>query len=821
MNSREKLLVDQAQREKAVEAIDESICLEAGAGTGKTTLLVNRYLSILKTGRAKCTEIVAITFTEKAAAEMKTRLRREITALAESDADSDSKIKGALVDLERAPISTIHSFASSLLRDFPVEAGIDPGFSMLTDPDDILFLEECWYDFLSKTSHPHDYFLKRFLGIGGGVGKLKELALAFYYTRSQRYVTGILENKDIKNNDLKENTLKRDNGKAGKDLIDISPFYKALNEYAELLSQLIGEYCITPEGNGYKEIGRFLKQFAIAFKMEGEALEDFLLQIDMPKAKGKKSNWNPPEKCTEQKEIVKEMASLQKEFRQLFIDRVIEGLTFWFEEFLSFTEKQKKAEGVLDFDDLLIEARKLLGNPEVLEFLQERYRYILVDEFQDTDSLQAEIVFLLGGMGKDGKLPGNSEHSSLFIVGDPKQSIYRFRKADIEVYETVKEHFFDKDSNLKISQNFRSGSGILNWINAAFSTLIKKPEDGRYQPVYEAIHPHRSDADTAVALLDLEYEDKDMKADELRAIEGKGVTRLIKWLIGEERLVRDVDTKQFRPVKYSDIALIYRGSTGLENYEDPLRSEEIPYVVEGGGLYFTRQEIRDLSAAVWAIEDPWDSAALVAALRSSLFGFSDEEIYILKESEGKLNYLSGEVSRGPGFEDFEKVFGLLADMHKNRNQRGAAETIKELVRRTNFKEVSLFRTHGDQRVANIEKALQKARDFDKSLHSFRYFARWLKDQCSSGTKEGESSLVEEDENAVRLTTVHKSKGLQFPVVILINLLQEISYKNRILIDSGRKIDFKLNEKWQTSEFKARFELDKLKENAEKDRKSVV
>ncbi|HMA76909.1 MAG TPA: UvrD-helicase domain-containing protein, partial [Candidatus Krumholzibacteriaceae bacterium] len=708
----EQILVDQAQRERAEEAVDESLCLEAGAGTGKTTLLVNRYLSILKKGRAKCTEIVAITFTEKAAAEMKTRLRREISELALSNGGDSTEFEEALVDLERAPISTIHSFASSILRDFPVEAGIDPDFSMLTDPDDSLFLEECWQDFLSSTSYPEDYFPRRFLNARGGIDKLKKLAFTFYHSRFQRHVAGILIKEDEKETAKEKSSLKEGHNPA-----DIERFYLDLKRYSDMLSNYIRNHCKNHKDNGYIEIEAFLGKFEVARHLEGEGLEEFLLLLDLPKAKGAKKNFDPPEICTEQKKTVKEMAELQGEYRKIFMDRTVGGLTDWFVEFNRYVKERKIAEGVLDFDDLLIETRKLLDNDEVLGLLRGRYRYILVDEFQDTDSLQAEIVFLLGGMNRDGKFRPRQRPSSLFIVGDPKQSIYRFRKADIEVYESVKRHFMEEGSYLKITQNFRSGRDIIEWINASFSALIKKSERGMYQPAYEAIEAHRSDAGTEVILLDLECGGKKMNADVLRALEGEGVARFIKEIISEKRIVRDVNTKEFRPVKYSDIALIYRGSTGLENYEEPLRLEGIPYIVEGGGLFFKRQEIRDLSMAMWAIEDPFDSIALISILRSSLFGFSDEEIYLFRENGGELNYQSGATAKDSGFKDIGEAFQVLSDLHEGRNEIGASATMKELLRRTNYREVSLFRPHGYQRVANIKKAVSRARDFDNSLRS--------------------------------------------------------------------------------------------------------
>lgn len=827
-----KSLVDERERRTAEEEITSPLFVEAGAGTGKTRLLVNRYLNILKSGKAGCAEIVAITFTEKAASEMKERLRREISRLlateaptasasrdAEGDPDFDEyeRMSRALIELERAPISTIHSFASSILRDHPVEAGIDPAFTQLVEPEGTIFLEECWRGYLAETGERDGAYIQRYLGAGGSLGKLRDIAAAFYSARFERYIEPAgCEGEDGESAGARPETEEVSYGGPER-------LYEALRDYAARLKKMASEFCVNSGDNAHGEIEAFVERMDAAESLEGTDLEDMLLGVRLPsKSKGAVKNWDPKDKCNEYKEIAAEIESVHEEYRMLFMDRVVSGLTGWLEGFLDYVESRKKESGVMDFDDLLIKTRQLLDNGDVVRSLQRRYRYILVDEFQDTDSIQADIILILAGHKGQKREAEAGGEGSLFIVGDPKQSIYRFRKADIEVYERVKGRFRTDGSLLGISQNFRSGRGIVDWVNAVFSELIVKPDEGGYQPEYEPISAHREDGNAEVVLMDLETGQGKIKADDLRRSEGLACARLIKRLVKEKRKVRDVDTGDFRPVRFSDIAMIYRGGTGIQYYEEPLRNEGIPYIIEGGGLYYARQEIRDLAAALWAVEDPWDELSLFSTLRSSLFGISDEEIFLFRERGGRLNYLSANVPKNSGYEYFEEVFGLLADLHGRRNSKGSAWTVGELVKRTNFRETSYFRPHGRQRVANIRKAFQAARAFDGSGYSFRSFAEYFLERAAEsqaarglfGRSEPESSLIDEEENAVRLLSVHKSKGLQFPVVIMSNLLQSRRYRAGIYVREGASIEAKIGTGLRTSGYDNAVEMDKLREEAE-------
>lgn len=810
-----KRLIDREARERAAADLDSSFCVEAGAGTGKTTILVNRYLSIIRSGRAACGQAVAITFTEKAAGEMKVRLRKEINTLVREGVDDPGemmRLEAARDGLESAPISTIHSFASSILREYPLEAGIDPNFVQLDGVEGSLLLDECWSEFLVHTAPRHESLLRNWFLAGGSIERLRGFALQVYSCRGERYLEGMFGDS-CKPDDGGKGKMDGLESRGGEDSGEYRPgVVKAhIEAVAAELKKLL-EACKDPGDRGAVAIMRFLGDARGMDRLSGDELADFLISLEMPKKnKGAMKNWEPAEACRRQKEIAIELAEWQDRFRKVFLDQVRDGLVEWFDEFVDYADARKNRESALDFDDLLIKLRKLLNDTVALESLRKRYRYILVDEFQDTDALQAEIIMLLvGRVGSSDSF--DSEPGKLFIVGDPKQSIYRFRKADIEIYEKIKQRLPGTGAHLKITQNFRSVPGVVKWVNNAFSCIITLPESGCYQPGYEPIHAVRDGAGTPVISLDIEC--AGTKAGEIREAEGKTVARFILDLTGSGLEVRDPGSKLMRRVEFGDIALLYRGMTGIEHYEDPLRDAGIPYMVEGGKLYYTRQEVRDLATALWVIEDPCDALALVTCLRSAMFGFSDEELFLFKRYGGNLDYLSPSLPERGGFEDFAEAFELLRELHETRNSKGPAGIFSELLKRTRYLELSMLRQHGEQRVLNIRKALQSARMFGGKLHSYRYFARWFKDQEKAGVAEGESPAIDEEENAVRLITIHKSKGLQFPVVIIVNLVQKRHAPAKSLAGGGRRLSFSLGKGWETSDFAKSSPADELREEAE-------
>jgi ATP-dependent exoDNAse (exonuclease V) beta subunit len=833
-------LVDGDARERAARDIGRSCCMEAGAGTGKTTLLVDRYVSIITGGAAGCREVVAITFTEKAALEMKERIRRRLEGLASGGASSPdilSRVEAALAEIENAPVSTIHSFASSILREYPVEAGIDPRFTQLDEIESSIMLDDCWNAFLQGLEAPFDGVIRGWFDAGGGLAALRDAAMKVYSLRGRGRV-GELPGGDRPGDPEGSGGEYSGLSLGPAALGDMAAYGAFLEASSAELAALLESSGLDRGDEGAFTIAGFLDSLRAAPGPGEEGREEYLLGMEIPKAKGNRKNWDPQDACARQKSIFREISERRGNLRKLRADRLRGGLMRWLGRFTAAVEETKRREGVLDFDDLLIKARLLLEDPFVLRSLRRRYTHILVDEFQDTDSRPAGIIMLLSGPGggegpkdegpKDegsagegppgegsigegtagaGPGPGN-----LFIVGDPKQSIYRFRNADVEIYEKVKMSFGGDESRLKITQNFRSVPGITEWVNGAFSKIMTGPEEGLYQPRYEPIHARREGGGAAV--VSLRFERDGERAGEIRRAESAAVAGYIRELVAGGREIMDPVSRAMRPVRFGDIAVIYRGTTGIEYYEDSLRFAAIQYIVEGGKLYYTRQEVRDLASALWAIEDPYDSAALVASLRSGLFGFSDEELFLFKRDGGSFNYLEPRLPAGGGYADMAEAFGLLKDLHFARNSLGPAGIFKRLLRMTRYLELSVTRPHGAQRARNIRKAVRSAREFSGRLHSYRYFARWFRDQERLSAAEGESPAIDEDENAVRMLTIHKSKGLQFPVVILVNLFQKFGRSEKFISASGGALAFNLGGGWETSDYAEALAGEKMKDLAE-------
>jgi ATP-dependent exoDNAse (exonuclease V) beta subunit len=752
-------LADEAERGIVRNDLDRSLSVEAGAGTGKTTLLVDRILSLLKERRARLEEIVAITFTEKAAGELKVRLREAIEKTVPLSPAAEAESLGqALSDLERAPISTIHSFCSSLLRERPVEASLDPNFEPLDEMGMDLLFQETWDQWLGKEMEKKPGVLRRALALGMEMDPLARLVRQIY------------ENRDL----LPEVPLPQPS---------CSPesFIETLEKEVQRAWDLAQSDCRKEEDRGYQAI-LGLRAKVKELKEASPDRQEVILFRDLElKAQGNKSNWKQPASCDAQKEILKKLAEEIGPLRDSIRAQVMAGLVGWVKGFVSAIQEEKAGRGVLDFQDLLILSRNLLrDNKEVRGYFQERFRYILVDEFQDTDPLQVEVVFFLAE--KEAKANRWEEvdlqPGKLFLVGDPKQSIYRFRRADIETYEKARERLISRGAGVNIVQNFRTVPSILSWVNRIFSDLIQPSEEGAYQPSYVPLvpHPDRKEfiqTQPGVILLapPPDFDPREASAAKLREDEAQSIAALIEEMTagGAEKRWMTFDKKEGgpRPVSYRDVALLFPAMTGIDAYEEALKERGIPYRLEGGKEFYMRQEVRSLLCCLKAIDDPADSISLVAALRSPFFGFSDEEVFLFSASGNRLSYLNPPKEKAGNF--FEAL-SMLKELHGGKNSRPASTTVSDLLSRTKALEFSLLRQGGDQMAANLRKVLDQARAFEgESQATFRRFVEWLGTREEESVREGESPWAEEGEENVKLMTIHKAKGLEFPVVFLANL----------------------------------------------------
>ncbi len=791
-------LIDQDVRERIQTDLATNLCVEASAGTGKTTVLVARIVEILRRGHTSIEKLAVITFTEKAAAELSARVREGLEKALECAEDSGEKerIETALRQLNRARIETIHAFASSLLKERPVEAGLDPNFEVLDALGSSLSFEEAYRSWLSQTLAGESPELWRAFNRGFELNRLRELAELLHSNRSLL-------------------PLPREEAPSPSS----TQFVKEIADSVDDLRRLLVD-CGDRSDAGAQQIERILSRFADWQQLvdRAETLDRELLKPITVKAAGNKKNWSPGESCTQQKEICTKIKERLQAIQDALRTSALVDILPLVEDFvLQYAERRRQA-GTAEFDDLLIWSRDLLRDQsEVRAYFQERFTCILVDEFQDTDPLQVEIVlYLTSGeqMTVDWRqlhpLPGR-----LFVVGDPKQSIYRFRRADIAIYEWVTTRVL-ADGLLRIKQNFRSVPGVIGWVNDVFGQLIQEAEG--IQPAYSDLVSARSDhrsGHPSVVLIHGEAE----HADEQREEEARLLAGAIERLVNKEHWI--VDEKNVgRPALWRDVAILLPSRTGIEHYERALAARDIPFRHEGGRSFFDRQEVRELISCLRAIDDPTDRLSLVAALRSGAFGCSDDQLYRFVRGNGKLDIRIPPDVQVP---EVNEALATLRRLHDRRGRVTLPRFIGEVLEETRLVEYAVTLPQGQQAAANLLKVVDQARAFSGVRGGgLRAFVRWLATSSGGHADEADAAVAESRDDVVRILTIHGAKGLEFPIVALANLNSERTSRGSIAIPdpkSGRlavSIGTRGHE-FQTPNFDEDLEREKLHDEAEQGR----
>ena len=688
---------DQAARDAALD-LDTTVFVEAAAGTGKTTTLIARILAAVTSRRARVHEIVAITFTEKAAGELKMRLRAQL----------EKQMPAALPDLERAHITTIHSFCAWVLRERPVEAAVDPQFQVADALRSRLLLDEAWEEWFTGQLSANSPALRAAILHEMSVSQLRELAEMLVTHRDQ------LGNWPDRLP------------------LDLPAIVAQLQGGAPTLQSALKHH-IGAQPNPVQQAQALLDVLAAAGHLSPERLTAALSEIKLVTIRAK-ADFDSPAVWKDFNDTVKELRAALEEFTIAADHNLLLDLAGWLHGFVAHFQQSKHDAALLDFDDLLLKTRDLLrDNAEVRRTLQERFRFILVDEFQDTDPVQTEIVLLL-----DEGTPGK-----LFIVGDPKQSIYRFRGADIELYAATRKKLTQRGTVLQFQQNFRSAATILDWVNATFRKLILEPTDGHYQPAYIELiaAPQHATTQPTVTLLRPSAFAK-LNALQTRRTEAAAIARYLR----------------ARGGKWSDVVLLFRSFSGVDIYADVFAEHGIPVRVIGGRGYYQRQEIQTLLSLLSCLDNPGDQLHLIATLRSPLFGWTDERVFTTAAA-GRLDYLHND------------ALALLRELHDQRHTRSVAGYVEWVMARTKICETFLAtQPDGGQCVANLLKALELARQLEATgLRSVRQFVRQLRETVVAGLDEEPSPANEESDNVVRFLTMHKSKGLEFPVVVLPDL----------------------------------------------------
>lgn len=853
--------IDNSIRELAVSELERNIVVTAGAGTGKTTLLVERMLHVIlghkrfKNEESPIRRVMAMTFTEKAASEMKVRLMGElekIVAVVNGKASQkdntkvekflahirdtyqttyrevERRARKSLEDMDKAIIGTIHGFAAYILRLYPIESNVVPGF-VVDEGDffDELFDKEWakWLESELVLSSPHadswksvlrrldleslENLARRLSGFTIPLNSLTsgEFAQCQEANLREGGGKGVVINSRRIHSEINQLPLDADNKPGIQSLLD-PVSHKILK---------ILPCCEKPNNNLLSQLQELAK-ILDGIKKKGFSYLN-KLEYDFDKETSKaKTGWTDDGFEIAQ-ELTKECHILLKKLKTVddaFVATVI-GLI---SPFAKAFRQTYLSQGYVSFDGLLTLTRDLLQNKEyryIREKLKKDFRTILVDEFQDTDPVQYEIVLFLsealGHYSKDARKL-TLEPGKLFIVGDPKQSIYAFRRADIEAYEQVVRQVCGQDETLKLQENFRSHSGIIEVVNRLFEGRIIVEKPG-LQPCYIPIHANRLKKHHSQVVEIVLVSDKDgaeLKADEAREAEAEWIARWIIKHINNEAIEDTSAENGLRKLKYRDIALLLRAFTQVRSYVEALKRYGIPYIVEGEKYFYTTQEILDFTNLLRIIENPHDTIALVGVMRSPLVGLTDREIYeLLKnhlldyrkdisgktfescwimKSDGDTNHVSSPcegVAGGmnnlfPAIKNIvEPFYKFLRKTHARAGILPVSQLIAEIMDNTHIAEITACAWHGEQKLANLQKFYQMACDMEQSDGiSLKKFIARIKVRIKDAREEGESPLSDETLDVVKILTIHKSKGLEFPVVILGNLHGEVRNDKEVL-----------------------------------------
>ncbi len=735
--------VDHEARERARRDFTTSFVVEAGAGTGKTTLLVDRIEALVRSGTARLEEIAAVTFTENAATTMKLRLRERLekARVADIPAPERERAAAALDVLERAPISTIHALCAAMLQERPLECGVVPGFRVADDAEMELLFAAAWEEWLAERFTSGDEVLLDALDQGipleaeGPYGDRTSLRGLARVLLDQRDLAPLTSETGALPAAWREELLRKTT--RARQLV------AGVREGDQLALQL-------------KKLMAFAEQSRL---FEGRPLVEHLFTMaSIPKNAGFKPHWPSPEALEEGRKIAEWTKTGPAGWSAERGARLHGQLVTALRGVVSLYEARKRREGLLDFVDLLILTRDALRHREsVRRYFRRRFRFLIIDEFQDTDRLQVEIARLLAG-----EVPGG-----LVVVGDAKQSIYRFRRAEVSLFRRLSEEAAAETGRavLHLTQSFRSRPALLRFVNRVFPDLIQASVEAD-QPAYEPIAPP-PDLDEGPAVVSLRFRASFLSGEELLREEAAALSRLIAAVARGAYEVRDPVSQERRPSRAGDVMVLVRRLTQVRPLEEALEAAGLRFTAEGGKSFFDRQEVHEALAVLRAIDDPSDRVSLVAALRSSFFGVSDRDIVAYHLAGGGL-WLGPADADKPGAASLGPALEFLQQLHEDRTRLTVPALLDRLYERTRVLAALTGTRRGESQVANLEKVTALARQATElGVLSLRGFSSLLAERIRSTREEPDLPTTRPgDPETVRILSIHKAKGLEAPIVVL-------------------------------------------------------
>ncbi|MDO9547732.1 MAG: UvrD-helicase domain-containing protein, partial [Candidatus Marinimicrobia bacterium] len=780
----------------AKDQIDRSFLVSASAGTGKTRVLVDRYIDILRRTNTKIDEIVAITFTEKAAAEMKERIRRSLRSLNQSETNIDENL---LDQLSTAPISTIHSFCARVLQENVEEVGIDPQFRIIDEVEELILRRETLDIFLHEELNKPDS---------------PALALINYFELFQiREMLNILWQKQVDFTGPLEKTSKK----------TVSEIHAQTKQhYQDYTLKLFRSAFLTTEASDACE---FLKSFNARdpedrLNLAKTTLMNAIEQIgngqiptglsdgSLSKAfslnnKGQKGNWGDElEKMREYHRFLRSVWDGIKDRLFAFddeLERKNAGLVIDFSSlallWINYYRQVLNEKSAVDFNGLEILTEAFFrSKSDAAKAYANRFNHLLVDEFQDISPVQDRILTAICDLNPS---------LITFYVGDEKQSIYRFRGAEVEIFNGYK----NQKPLLYLDKNYRSIKALNDFFNRFFEFILNSPEtvpeyDVRYAKPVESYDETKTE-NTPVELLLLNPNDENNDSvSGLSEIDAEfvNVVHGIKNLCKQE-IIKD-KSGELRKPEWRDFTILLRSRTHQENLERILNRAGAPYYVSSGIGFYQRREVLDVINFLRALINWYDELALIGTLRSPMVGMSDNTLMALATESGLMDGIRKFINHDEEYrrsldpdtvKQFQKFLDLYDYLHEKMVSLSTAELLHAILDATEYLAILAAFPEEKQSIANVLKLVDLAIDWSgtQDISPVDYIRRIHLYQ-SMQIREGEANLSSEIENSISIMTIHAAKGLAFPIVVIPELTarKRSSYR-RLLSDNSDHIAFNL------------------------------
>ena len=788
-------LVDAADRARIRTALDETLVVEAAAGTGKTTEMVERLVNVLAEGRGRVDSIAALTFTEKAAGELKLRVRSRLEDARQRAPDGSARrlrLEDAIGRLEEARISTIHGFCNDVLHERPVEAGVDPRFEVLTDQKAEALYSRAFEAWLHEKLEDPPEGLRRALRRRSFDGDPVE--------RLRRAGWQLTDWRDLRAPWARPTGFDR---RAAID--DLADQVEALRD--GLASCTTSGDTLYSDLWALRRLGEDVRARERVVGRDYDGLESALIDLAReskfrkPRT-GQARNYRGPGGRDHVLERHAALLDALERFRRAADADLAALLHGELLETVDRYQALKARTAALDFLDLLLRTRDLVRDrADVRADLQQRLSHIFVDEFQDTDPLQAEILVLLAAADPSTARWQDVTPAAgkLFIVGDPKQSIYRFRRADVGTYQAVKDQLIAGGAGaVYLRTSFRGTPRLQELVNAAFGPVMQEDRvalQAGYVPLARYRDDHAEQPAVVALPVPKPYGFRGITKTAVDGSQPDAVAAFVAWLLRESGFKVTERERPDAPVPVAPrhVCLLFRRFTHYfedvtRPYVEALEARGIPHLLVGGRSFHLREEVESLRTALAAIEWPDDELSVYATLKGPLFAIGDEELVEYRQRWRRLHPYraasSGADGVPPNLTPVVDALSLLRSLHALRNYRPVEETINRLLTATRAHAAFVLRPWGEQALANVLRIAELARAWEAGGGiSFRGFVEHLRQEAEGEAPE--APIVEESSDGVRMMTVHKAKGLEFPVVVLADITAGIAGSANRHVDAGR------------------------------------